>query len=56
VARVLANQYRADLRAAGLGSGNHGFEVALPDWVTGEVEVRRAGGGARLAKIAAKAA
>jgi hypothetical protein len=56
VARVLANQYRADLREAGLGSGNHGFNVALPDWVTGAVEVRKAGGGVRLAEIVAQAA
>jgi len=28
--RVLANQYRADLRAAGYGSGTHGFDLELP--------------------------
>src|SRR4051794_11616635 len=26
VARVLANRYRADLEAAGIGDGRHGFE------------------------------
>jgi len=40
--RVLANRYRGDLRAAGLGSGNHGFELDLPDGIRGTSEVRRA--------------
>lgn len=39
--RILANHYRADLRAAGLGSGCHGFEAPLPANVAGQVEVRR---------------
>ena len=30
VARVLANRYRADLEAAGIGNGRHGFEVEFP--------------------------
>jgi hypothetical protein len=44
IRRVLANQYRADLRAAGLGSGCQSFELAMPagpvvvqDAATGEV-------------------
>jgi hypothetical protein len=45
-ARVLANAYRADLREAALGSGCHGFAVALP--VRGRVEVRRAADSAVL--------
>ncbi len=39
--RVLANAYRADLRAAGLGSGCHGFSMPHPGGVAGRVEVRR---------------
>jgi len=41
VMRALANLYRADLRDAGLGSGNHAFSVELPEPTTGVVEVRR---------------
>jgi hypothetical protein len=42
-AHILANQYRADLRAAGLGSGTHGFDLELPKRVKMQsVEVRRA--------------
>jgi hypothetical protein len=41
MARVLADQFRADLRTAGLGSGCHGFELCLPHSVGGYVEVRR---------------
>jgi hypothetical protein len=41
VASVLADRFRADLRAAGLGSGKHAFEVVLPTGVRGRVEVRR---------------
>lgn len=41
IARVLANRYRADLRAAGCGSGCHGFEIMLPEGVAGQIEVRR---------------
>ncbi len=45
VARVLANLYRADLRRAGLGSGCHGFEIALPAGTRGPISVRRAQNG-----------
>ncbi len=48
VMRVLANRYRADLRAAGLGSGCHGFEARRPGGFMGNVEVRRAADGAGL--------
>ena len=45
IAQTLANLYRADLAEAGLGSGNHGFSVALPKPLSrsqqGRVEVRR---------------
>jgi len=47
-ARVLANAYRADLAAAGLGSGHHGFAVALPPGSLGPITVCRAGDGAVL--------
>ena len=30
VGRVLANQFRSDLRRAGIGEGRHGFDLALP--------------------------
>ena len=39
LARVLANLERADLHAAGLGSGRHGFELALPPG-SGAIRVR----------------
>ena len=42
---LLANGYRADLRQAGLGSGCHAFDVALPDVGDGEVQVRRVSDG-----------
>lgn len=45
VATVLANLYRADLRAAKLGSGCHAFEIRLPPQISGRVEVRRTGDG-----------
>jgi hypothetical protein len=45
--RVIANGYRADLRAAGIGDGCHGFAFAVPADV-GDVTVRRAGDGAVL--------
>jgi hypothetical protein len=48
-ARPLANTYRADLRAAGLGWGCHGFELALPRGITGPLEVCAAATGAPLA-------
>ena len=41
--RLLANQYRADLHQAGLGSGTHGFDIAFPRRAKrGSIEVRRA--------------
>lgn len=48
VARVIANAYRADLRAAALGSGCHSFECRLPSGCTGEISVRREADGAVL--------
>ena len=51
LATVLANRYRADLRAAGLGRGTHGFELRLPR--PGLVEVRRASDQATLPFAAA---
>jgi hypothetical protein len=48
VARVLANSYRADLRDACLGTGCHGFRVALPDGLNGRLEICRASDGAEL--------
>jgi hypothetical protein len=47
VARFLANRYREDLRAAGLGSGCHAFELALPA-LRGAITVRRVSDGAVL--------
>jgi autotransporter passenger strand-loop-strand repeat protein len=41
VVQVLANAYRADLRAACIGSGCHAFEVRLPAGCAGQIEVRR---------------
>jgi hypothetical protein len=46
-ARVLANTYRPDLRAAGIGSGCHGFAVTLPN-LPGHITIRRAADGATL--------
>ena len=33
ISRVLANRYRADLRAAGIGGGKHGFVTRLPEGI-----------------------
>jgi len=41
IGRILANGYRPDLRAAGLGSGCHGFSVPLPPGLPRGVTVRR---------------
>jgi len=41
ILRALANGYRKDLAAAGLGSGNHAFSVELPEPASEPVEVRR---------------
>ena len=43
LARTLANIYRPDLRAAGIGSGCHGFAARIPVGFAGAVEVRREG-------------
>jgi hypothetical protein len=52
-ARLLANQYRADLRAAGLGSGCHAFCFALPQNIGGPVEVLSSFGRTMLPKTTA---
>ena len=52
VMRVLANRFRADVRAIGLGSGCHGFDLLLPPGLFGAVSVRRASDGAMLAAAA----
>ena len=42
IVRALANRYRGDLKAAGLGSGRHAFDVALPAVADAtRLEVRR---------------
>jgi hypothetical protein len=46
--RVLANLYRADVQAAGYGSGHHGFEFVLPSATSGPIEVRRSTDGTTL--------
>jgi hypothetical protein len=53
---ILANQYRPDLRAAGLGAGCHGFDVACPAGLTSLLELRETSSGWTLphAQIAAK--
>ena len=52
VARVLANVYRADLASAGIGSGRHGFDVAIPGGLSPltrhVIQVRRERDGAEL--------
>jgi hypothetical protein len=49
IGRVLANLYRADVLAAGYGSGYQGFEFMLPPHVVaGEIELRRSVDGAKL--------
>jgi hypothetical protein len=51
IGRTLANRYREDLRAAGLGSGRHSFSFAVPEgpilW-PGTIEVRRSLDGTML--------
>jgi hypothetical protein len=56
LAQVVANRYRADLRAAGVGKGCYGFAVALPAGVSGEIMVRRTSDGARLGLLEREAA
>jgi glycosyltransferase involved in cell wall biosynthesis len=50
--RVLANRHRADLAAAGIGSGRHGFELSMPDalspLVAQEISITREADGAEL--------
>jgi hypothetical protein len=46
--RVLANEYRADLRAAGLGSGCHAFSLPLAQGFSGGLDIRRASDSAVL--------
>jgi hypothetical protein len=49
--QVVANRYRADLAAAGIGDGRHGFEFAPPEglaFVPGSVRVCRSRDGAAL--------
>ena len=50
--RVVANLYRSDLAQAGLGSGRHGFEVAIPGGLSPferhVVQVRRESDGSEL--------
>jgi hypothetical protein len=46
--RAVANHHRADLAAAGLGSGCHGFTLHLPPGLTGALEVKRAADGQSL--------
>ncbi len=52
VLRFLANRYREDLRAAGLGSGCHAFELGLPG-LGGAVSLRRVSDGAVLGAVQA---
>lgn len=52
IARVLANTYRPDLRAAAIGDGRHGFDVRIPGGlsplVRQVIEVRRERDGTAL--------
>jgi hypothetical protein len=50
---LLSNAYRADLRRAGLGSGCHSFDMALPAGLPGPIEVRRVTDGACLPQTVA---
>jgi hypothetical protein len=56
VLRVLANHFRADVRQAGYGTGCCGFDVPLPAWLRGPVEVRSAAYGAIPGEREARAA
>jgi hypothetical protein len=58
IGQVLSNRYREDLAKAGLGSGCHGFELALPaglGFAADAVEVRRTLDGAAVPVAAATA-
>jgi hypothetical protein len=51
IGQVLSNRYREDLAKAGLGSGCHGFELALSEglgFAADAVEVRRTLDGAAV--------
>ncbi|WP_298223924.1 NF038122 family metalloprotease [Acidocella sp.] len=48
LARTVANQYRPDLRAAGVGAGCCGFAVKLPAGWKGTLSLRRASDGAEI--------
>ncbi len=50
IARTLANRFRADLWQAGLGSGCHAFEAALPEAAQAQAQ-RRHGTGLRVRRI-----
>lgn len=55
--QTLANRYRADLKAAGLGSGYHSFEVHLPvPLPDGVLEVRRSADAALLSRATLRGA
>ncbi|MCJ2069744.1 Hint domain-containing protein [Methylobacterium sp. J-030] len=60
VAMTLAEQYRADIAAAGVGDGRHGFEIDLDEPLTPgmdhAVEVRRSADGLRICAMAVDAA
>jgi len=52
IGQVVANRYREDLAAAGIGTGRHGFTFTPPKglvFAPGSVTVRRARDGAPLA-------
>lgn len=55
LARLLANRYRADLRAAGLGSGCHAFDIPCPPRA-GALLLRRRDDGAVLGAANLRAA
>ncbi|MCJ2068254.1 Hint domain protein, partial [Methylobacterium sp. J-030] len=60
VAMTLAEQYRADIAAAGVGDGRHGFEFNLDEplapGAAHTVEVRRSADGLRICAMAVDAA
>lgn len=55
VQKILANRFREDLRAAGLGSGCHAFEWMVPKAWRGQVTLRRASDGTPLRQPQAEA-
>ncbi|MBV9785006.1 MAG: Hint domain-containing protein [Acidisphaera sp.] len=50
--QALAGLHRADLQAAGIGSGRHGFAVRLSASLSGMLEIRRSADNALLARAA----